>query len=196
MNYSNEINIWFMHILFILGLMLIPIGIGFMFIPDKVFAIAKRLNRWIATDVFFNRINAPIYKEKFFYRNHKPLGVIIIMAALTCIYLLTFYSGIAEIIGVLNTLAESEFEEWLFVISYYLLVAALFIAVFFGFIMFIRPSALKSFESWGNHWIDTEKKLEVLNNKKDLPDTVLSGKPRIFGFFIFVSAVYIIYSVA
>lgn len=194
MNLSNEFYNWVLSFLFIIGVLLIPVGLGFMLVPEKIFKIANKMNRWIATDGFFNKINAPVYKERFFYRHHQVFGILVLLASIICLYMLTFYTGVENITVNLVKLAGSEFEKWLFIVLYYLLIAAIILAFLFSLIMVIRPSLLKSFEAWGNRWIDTDGPLKVLDRKKDLPDRILPGNPRIFGFFVTLAAIYIIWS--
>ena len=108
--------------------------------------------------------------------------------------MMIFYAGIDSTAEKLLTVAESEFEKWLFVTAYYLLIGAMFLSLLFGLIMFIRPSALKSFEAWGNHWVDTDDSLKTLDKNKELFDWVLPRNQRIFGFFVTVGAIYIIWN--
>ncbi len=195
MNYTNEIYTWLLNFIFVIGVLLIPVGMGFMLIPEKIFKIANKLNHWVATDDFFHRLNAPRYKERFFYRHHRVFGALVIIASIICLYMLTYYTGIESIMDYLVKLAESEFEKWLFVMLYYLLIAAIVLAIIFGLIMFSRPSALKSFEAWGNHWVDTDGPLKFMDSNKDLPDRILPGNPRIFGFFVALAGIYMIWNV-
>ncbi len=194
MNYSSELYLWISNVLLIIGIILLPVGLGFCFFPDKMFNLANRMNKWVSTDHFFNEINKPRYKESCFYRHHRIFGLVIVLVSLASVYSLTFYIGVESVIGVLVMLAKSEFEKWLFVILYYLLIAAICLAVIFGIIMFVRPSALKSFEKWSNHWVDTDGPLKGLDKQNNLPDQILPGSnPRIFGFCIILGAIYIIW---
>lgn len=195
MSYSNEFYIWMLQFLFIIGILLIPVGFGFMLIPQKIFKMANKLNRWVATDGFFNKLNAPIFKERFFYRHHRVFGISVTVVSVVCIYMLTFQIGIETVTDNIVKLAETEFEKWLFIILYYLLIAAIVLAFIFGLFMFIRPSVLKSFEAWANHWVDTDGPLQVLDKSKNLPDRILPGNPRIFGLVVTLAALYIIWSV-
>ena len=69
MNYSTEILSWAQEVLFVIGVFMVPVGLGFMLIPEKTTKLANKVNRWVATDVFFNKLNAPVYNERFFYRH-------------------------------------------------------------------------------------------------------------------------------
>jgi hypothetical protein len=195
MNYSGEFYLWILNIIFIIGVLLLPVGLGFCFLPDKMFKLANRMNKWIVTDHFFNAINKPRYKEHFFYRHHKLVGFFIVVLSVMSLYSLTFYMGIDRTTDILLKFSESEFEKWIFVVLYYSLIVAISLSIIFGIIMFIRPSLLKSFEEWSNHWIDTDTPLKKLDKQNNIPDKILPGKePRIFGVFIILAAFYIIWS--
>ena len=194
MKYTTEFYIWILHSLFIIGILLVPVGLSFMLVPEKIFKATGKLNRWISTESFFNKINKPIYKEPFFYRHSKVMGLSIFVISLLCLYTLVLYSGVESIVSFLVKAAESSFQEWLFVVLYYLLIAAIVLTTIFGLIMYIRPSALKSFEKWGNRWIETEESLKVMDKTTHLPDRILPGNPRIFGFVVVMAAIYIICS--
>lgn len=194
MDYSNELYSWLLNVLFIVGIMLVPTGLGFIFFPEKISKLASRLNQWIATDSFFNQLNKPQYQEHYFYRHHRVFGIIIILASLICLYMLTVYINVETITDNLVRLAESEFESWLFVSLYYVLTGAIFLAFIFGLVIIFRPSALKRVERWGNQWVDTDGPLKVLDKRTDLSEKILLGKPRIFGLFVLMGAIYIIWS--
>ena len=195
MNYSNELYSLLLNSIFVIGILLLPVGIGFMLIPEKIFKFANKLNHWVKTDGFFHKLNEPVYKERFFYRHHHVFGIFIILSSAICLYMLTLYMGTESITDNIVKLAESEFEKWLFVKLYYLLIGAIILCLLFGMIMFIRPSALKSFEAWGNRWVDADGPLKIMDKNQDLPDRILPGNPRIFGFIVTIAAIYIIWNI-
>ncbi len=91
---------------------------------------------------------------------------------------------------------ESEFGKWLIVSTYYLLLGGLGIALIIGLVVLVRPSLLKSLEKWGNRWIDTDSELEGFDRIHEIPGNILPGRPRWFGAFVLLGALYIIYSTA
>ena len=194
MHYTNELYLWLLDFLFVIGVLLIPLGAGFMLLPEKMFTFAAKANRWISTESFFEKINRPVYKEKFFYRHHKIFGLFILIASSICFYMLTFYIGLEEINNSIVKLVSSNLQKWIIIILYYQLLVGLIITMIFGLVMVVRPSALKSFEKWANRWIDTDGSLKVLDKSKDLPDRILPGNPRIFGFCILLAGVYILWN--
>jgi hypothetical protein len=193
MNYSNEFYQWINDALLMLGVLLIPVGLAFCLCPKKMFELAIKMNKWVATDHIFHKINKPIYKESFFYRHHQIFGMIVIIVSIASLYTLIFYNGTGPAVHALIKVAETEFEKWLFVVLYFILLAAISLAILFGAIMCVRPSALKQFEKWSNQWIDTDGPLKALDKQNNLPDSILPGNPRIFGLFIILGAVYIIW---
>ena len=195
MNYTTEFYSLTHNLFFVIGILLFLVGIGFMFIPDKLFKIANKLNYWVSTEGVFHKLNKPIYKERYVYRHHRVFGILIIIASITCLYMLTIHIGIENVTTKLLMLAQSELEKWLFVVLYYILIALIILTFIFGVLMYIRPSSLKSLEALGNHWVDTDGPLKIMDKKKDLPDRILLDNPRIIGFCVIMAAVYIIWNI-
>ncbi len=190
---DSQTILWLVSTLFWVGVMLVPLGLVLLLAPGKAIKLADCLNRWISTQAFFDAINKPRYHEKHFYRHHHLLGASIVILASFSIYMLMFYVNMDTAVAYFMALAKSEFERWLFVNFYYLLVIMLFIALAVGVVIFSRPSALKKLETWSNQWISTEEKLHSLDEMHDLPGNILSERPRLFGLFILFGAAYIMY---
>ena len=192
MSGSSEIYSWLTSSLFVLGVLLIPLGFSFLFLSDKMERLGEKLNHWVSTEHIFDSLNKPRYQEQLVYRHHKIFGLTVVVLTSICIYMMCFYTDISLILEKLLLMAHTAFGKWLLESSYYILVGANVIAFIFGMIIFIRPSLLKTMEKKANHWVETEEKLKVLNKTKELPDTVFPGNPRIFGTLILIGAIYII----
>ncbi|MGB1799354.1 MAG: hypothetical protein ACPHLK_00830 [Gammaproteobacteria bacterium] len=189
---TTETYLWLTSSLFILGVLLVPLGLSFLFLPEKMSRFGERLNNWISTEHFFDSLNKPRYQEKLVYRYHFVFGAFIIVASIISIYMLYFYTDIEPLMQKIALMAETSFGKWLLESLYYILLAANALAFVIGMIIFIRPSLLKAIEEKANSWVETEEKLKVLDKTKELPDTVLPGNPRIFGTLILIGAIYII----
>lgn len=192
MSATNEIYIWAMTALFVLGILLIPLGLSFLFLSEKMMQLGSKLNCWISTDHWFDAINRPRYLERIIYKHHYVFGALVMLFTSLCVYMMLFYTDVSQVLNKISSMANTVFGEWLLETFYYMLIAANAVAFVIGFIIFIRPSALKSLEAKANHWVEAEEKLNVLNSIRDLPDSVLPGNPRIFGTLILIGAVYII----
>lgn len=189
---ETEYVLWLQSVLFFVGIMLVPLGLALIFIPGRVLAITGTLNKWISTKPFFARMDQPHYQERLFYRHHILSGLLIVGLSLASLYMLGLYLHPHEVVARLVRLAESDFGRWMVVSVYYLLLVCLALALLAGLIVLLRPSLLKSVEAWGNRWVDTEHSLEQLDEVREIPTTILPGKPRWFGVFVLLGAVYMI----
>ena len=192
MSYSSTIYVIFMDSLFIIGLILLPLGFSFLFIPEKTLKVTKKLNHWVSTEPFFHILNKPRYQEKFIYRYHRIFGLIFTVVSTMCLYMLLFYTDTSVLIKNMSLLTYTAFGDWLLESLFYIFVAANILALIIGLITFFRPSILKSFESIANKWVDTDKKLEVLDKTRSFPESIFLKNPRIFGLFVILGATWII----
>ena len=184
---------WLTTSLFCLGVLFIPVGLVLIIFPDKVMAWGNSMNRWISTTAFFSALDISRDHERFYYKHHRFLGAIIIILAAVSVYMLAFFNGLDATTASLQKLADSAFGKWLLVTCYYILIALCGLALAAGFFIFSRPSMLKSLESWGNRWIDTQAPLKRFDEVHEIPTNILPGKPRLFGCFVLIGAIYIVY---
>jgi hypothetical protein len=191
-----EFYLWLQTALFWVGVLLVLLGLALILAPSRVLAATGKLNRWISTKPFFESINRPRYHERYFYRHHCLFGLIIAAASLVCLYMLGLYMEPQELVVRLVRLAQSEFGKWLLASLYYVLLVSLCLTFLIGVIVLIRPSLLKSLETWGNRWVDTDKSLEQLDEVHEIPENILPGRPRWFGLFVLLGAGYMIYRTA
>ncbi len=193
MQYTNEIVALIEYVLFILAVLLVPVSLVFMLVPEYIMSKSHKINRWVSTEKFFNKINVPIYHERFIYRHHRLFGALVLITSVICLYFLTIHKGINYIEQSLIHLSNSNFEEWLFVVIFYIILGGLCISFLMSIVIFLRPSALKKLEKLSNKWVDTDSPLKVFDNRKDLPEEILPGNPRVFGLVVFLGSVYIIW---
>ncbi|MCP3687250.1 MAG: hypothetical protein GY784_02445 [Gammaproteobacteria bacterium] len=192
MSETNEVVDWLVSSLFVFGVLLVPLGLSFLLIPEKVLQLGEKLNAWVHTDHLFDFINKPRYQERLVYRYHHVFGILVTLFAALCVYMMYFNTDVAVLLERLSRMMETEFGKWLIVSLYYILLAANIGAFVIGLIILIRPSVLKTLGDKANLWIDSEEKLKVLDNTRDLPESVFPGNPRIFGILILMGAIYII----
>ena len=187
---------WLLTSLFCLGIVFIPVALALMIIPDRMMEWGKSGNRWVSTTSFFNALDRPRNHERFYYKQHRLLGVIIVLLSVISIYLLAFNTGVDATATGLEKLAATEFGKWLLQTGYYILIVLCVFTLIAGVIIITRPSLLKSMEEWGNRWIDTQKPLQPFDDVHEIPESIFPGKPRVFGFFVLVCALYIIFFTA
>lgn len=184
---------WLLTSLFYLGIVFIAIGLFLIIAPNRVMTWGNSANRWISTNAFFNTLDVPHNYERFYYKQHRILGCIITVLSAISIYMLVFYAGMESTANGFEKMADSVFGKWLLQSSYYILTVFCVLTLIAGIIIFIRPSLLKSMEAWGNRWVDTQAPLKKFDEVHEIPTDILPGKPRLFGSFVLVGAIYITY---
>ena len=184
---------WLTTSLFCLGVVFIPVGLALILFPAQVLAWGNSVNRWISTTAFFGALDLSRDHERFYYKHHRFFGGLIIILAAVSIYMLAYYIGLDATVAGLQKLAVSAFGQWLLVNCYYILISLCGLALVAGLIILIRPSLLKSLETWGNRWIDTQAPLKRFDEVHEIPTNILPGKPRLFGCFVLIGAIYIVY---
>ena len=184
---------WLTTSLFCLGVLFIPVGLALILFPAQVLAWGNSVNRWISTTAFFGALDLSRDHERFYYKYHRFFGGSIMILAAISIYMLAFYTGMDATVASLQKLAVSLFGKWLLETCYYILIGLCGLALVAGLVIFVRPSLLKSLEAWSNRWIDTQGPLQRFDVVHEIPTNILPGKPRLFGCFVLLGALYITY---
>lgn len=188
---------WLSACLFWLGLLLVPVGLALVIVPQRILGAQERLNRWISSREFFALLDRPHYKERILYRHHRLTGALVSGVALLCLLRLGLDVDSGRLAVVIRYLADTPFQVWLYQQLYWILLASLVLALLAGLVILVRPSALKRLEAWGNRWIQTDERLAPLDAVKNIPPNVLpGGQPRLFGLAVLAGALYIVYQTA
>lgn len=195
MSQTNEIYGWLINSLFIFGVMLVPLGLFFLLVPEKALSITAKLNRWISTEHIFDALNQPRFQERLIYRHHRLFGVLVLVFTAISIYMMVFYTDQEILLQNILLLVDSSFGKWLLESLFYIIVIANILAFFIGAVIFIRPSLLKKLESKANQWVDTDKNLKFLDSTRELPESVFIKHPRIFGVIIIAGGLYMVMNI-
>lgn len=190
-----EITNWILLSLFWLGMLVALLGILMVLIPGVIIRSSSTLNKWIATDVFFNSIDRPRRSERFFYRYHHAFGGLIIIGAAYCLFVAFGYVDQVRLIEALPVIFDREVSSWLYSSLYYALIAANFFALVIGCFVLVRPSLIKEFEMRVNRWIGNEDLLRSLDSSHAIPEDRFPGNLRLFGIAVFLGGVFIMFNV-
>ena len=191
---TNVMGTWFATSLFCLGILFVPVGLALIIMPTRFLTWGNSVNRWISTSTFFNTLDKPRNYERFYYKHHRIFGAVIVVLAAVTIYMLVFHADLDATTAAVQKLAMSVFGKWLLKTCLYILIGLSVLALIAGIVIFIRPSLLKSMEALGNRWIDTGAPLDRFNEVHDIPANILPGRPRLFGCFVLLGALYILYT--
>lgn len=190
--FMEEIDLWLSTTVFYMAGVLLIFGLALVVIPEQTRRIVHLLNRWVSTEDFFAAINKPRYQEHSIYRYHRIFGALFAIFAALSIYMLGFYTSIETSLKGLEAFAEGAFYKWLFIILYYVLLGLNVIVLGISMVVFVKPSLLKHVESWSNRWITTDN-FEALDRVHDISENDLPGRPRLFGAFVSISALYMMF---
>lgn len=176
---------WAAVVVFIIGLFMIVA-------PDQIIRMGQRLNRWIPTEAFFNRLDAPRYGERFFYRHHILFGIVIALGGMYIFYRFVFaFNADAYALPVFTSRSANEWLTGSLVFMNILFSVMIFVI---GIIVTLRPSLLKSFEAGLNHWFVTDQSIKKLDIQLQSPDTIFIRRPRLMGLIIMLGSVYILFN--
>ncbi len=141
---------WLLASLFWLGVVLFVTGAYWTIYPAGFQKLSESLNRWISTTSFFTRLDEQIRVERYFYRHHRLMGVIIIVGAGYCLFML---QGVAEHWNIWRDLQGIGDTNMTDIMADAMLVAlgiGNVLALATGIVVTLRPSLLKRLESWSN----------------------------------------------
>lgn len=135
-------------------------------------------------------LEIPNYIDSMFYHHHRIVGCII---SLTSAYMLYYFTRVYDAAVVADFMAGSKYTgvaEIIAVAVRLVLLLTGLASLLIGVIMFIRPSLLKGFESWSNHWISTRKAAKPLVMERDQVNQLVYKYPRLVGFIIATLSLY------
>lgn len=173
----------FSLVTFVVGLM--------MFIaPDKIHALAARLDVSISTDEFFGKLDSTKYIDRYVYKYHYIFGLFIVVGAVYTIFML------APIQGEYRTLPEiinPAISNWLYDALVLILFLFCSFVILIGFVLFFRPSAMKAFEAKMNTWKETSHLTTPLDKQRYLEQQKPLKYPKLYGFIVASGSLFILW---
>jgi hypothetical protein len=194
----NEINQILMpmltQFLFVTGFLLLlfsfVIGVLLLLRPSVV----MRLNQWASALFSLRRstkaLEMPRYVDRAFYNHHKILGCIV---TLTSAYVLYYFSMVYDTSIITGSMAHDGYNYVYAVLYDAIRIIMLLTGVsslVIGVIVFIRPSRLKSIESWSNRWVSTRRASRSLVEEKDQINQLAYKNPRLVGIIFVCLSIY------
>ncbi len=196
MGMNNEIQLWAINSILLIGLLIFFIGVWILIMPHGFLKASKSLGRWISTDSFFDSLDRPRYQERFIYKHHRVAGALIITGAVYTLFMMFERIDISMLVSQLPQIGNRFWSEWLYGALYALVISANLLALLIGLIVLVRPSVLKILETHMNKWVVTGKDLKKLDKSHDIALDILPGNPRLFGLAVALGGIYIVISMA
>ena len=197
MTYGMNLLIDLLHqtfLIFLVGGCVVGIVAGaFMLInPDGVLRLNRYLSKWVSTEKVTNVLDQQHKVERTIYRHHRLMGALIVVGGVYTLYILNFAFNQRATVAILGNGKNNYLIEWMLestVLTFNLGCAA---ALVVGVILLARPSLLKGLESRLNHWVGTEKSIQVLDTMRYRFDHFIASHIRVAGALVIVGSIYVI----
>lgn len=178
--------------LFILSVISMIFGVVMLIKPDVIMHLSNRMNTWIETGSYIDKVNRQQNTDHLFYRYHKLIGALIVIGALYTLYNLVIRTEGQSFVTMLPASWHIDAREWISDAIVYFIDVINILAIFFGIIIFTRPSALKDIEELANRWLTSESRLAVLDKQISTDDKESENTLRIIGLLVILGSFYIL----
>lgn len=140
-------------VVLIAGLVLaLFVGVLLLVRPQALFALNAILSRWIDTGAALSKLDQPHHIERFLYRHHRILGIMIVAGAGFVLWRWAFAYERSEVLVALGGTFVNKGLDWIPAALETALVALHGAILIVGILVIFRPSLLKSFERTANRW--------------------------------------------
>lgn len=175
-----------------IALLLFSLVVGVLMVIKP--AMITRLNQKGSSAFSFRRstrvLEIPNYVDHAFYHHHRIVGLII---TLTSAYILYYFTQVYDAAVIGDIVAGSKYAGIIEILASSVRLFLLFTGLatlVIGLIMIIRPSLLKGFEAWANHWISTRQAAKPLAMERDQVNQLVYKYPRLVGIIIISLSLY------
>ena len=168
------------------------LGLGLIFAPSTTLKLNEKINTRISLRKKTRAIETPIKSEPFFYKYSKISGLLLILGSTFVLYTLVTFNE-QTLIPYLPKSISAPAWSWLLQAGHiFFLITATFI-LFFGLVVFIRPSQIKRFEQAANHWISTRQHFANMSKDINFTNKLVNTYPRGFGVFIALFSIIVLF---
>jgi len=170
------------------GLLLaLCVGVLLLARPRVLFALNASLSRWIDTGPVFGKLDQPHHIERFLYRHHRALGIMIVAGAGFVLWRWAFAYERSEFLAALGTRFVASGLDWMPAALETALVALHGAILLVGILVIFRPSLLKTFERTANRW-QQGPATTPLDTVIPGVDTAVESHPRVSGLLLVLAA--------
>lgn len=160
-------------------------GLWLVILPNSALALSDKINKSFSMRKNTKPLETPISIERWFYRHAKFSGALIMLAAVYLLYLLFSDLNFTQLAKTLPSLSFLTWEWLLQSFQIFFTLISIFVLLL-GFLIIVRPSALKPMEAKANKWVSTRQKMQFMSNNVGQADQLLLRFPRHFGAVILI----------
>ena len=168
------------------------LGLGLIFVPILTLKLNEKINTRISLREKTKKIETAIKSEPFFYKHSNISGLILILGSTFVLYTLVTFN-VQALIPYLPKSISAPAWDWLLQAGQIFLYITCSFILIFGLIVLIRPSQIKNFEQAANRWISTRKHFAKMSNDINFTNKLVNTYPRIFGVFITVFSLIVLF---
>jgi hypothetical protein len=167
-------------------------GILLIFDSQRAFRIGDRMNSWVSTRTALRPLEEQRSISRPLYRMHRLVGFLICAGALYSLVVLGSTYGEAAILKSLSGLGPMRFSSWVSESLRLILLTGNVGALIFGLVFVVRPSALRSLETWANKQFSGRKPTKQIERMHLHADQFTRAHPRIVGGLVILGSVYVL----
>jgi len=191
----TEIFLWrelaiFLRIGALLG---VALGLLLIFTPHLLGRINRVANPWISMHHVSRWLERSIRIERWFYRHHRPLGILVILGAG---YILVYFGLLFDKAYALQRLSSTVPANLLEVLLDALVLALLLgatAALVAGFFIWLRPSLLRGVEEGSNQWVSSCRAAKMLDAPHGQVDSFIARHAQKVGWLLLLGSIYLFF---
>jgi hypothetical protein len=190
-----DIFLWRALAIFLLigALLGIAVSLLLIFKPHLLGRINHMANRWISTRHIGQALDRGISIERWFYRHHRPAGIIILLGAA---YFLIYFGILFDKATTLLHLSSQIPPRLLDVLLDALVLGSLIggtVAFITGLLIWLRPSLLRGIEEEANRWVSTSNAAQKLDVPYDQVDQFVARHAQKVGWLLLLASIYLFF---
>ncbi len=178
----------------------VAVSLLLIFKPHLMARVNRVANRWISTRHLDQLLDRSVNIEQWFYRRHRPLGILITFGA--C-YILVYFgllldkaSALQRLAGyVPNSYIPNELLDGLLDALVLASLTGAAVALFVGLFLWLRPSLLRGIEESANQWVSSRRATRVMAIPRDQVERFVMGHAQRVGWLLLLGSIYLFFAV-
>jgi hypothetical protein len=163
------------------------IGLGLLFAPQRFARINAFWSRWIDTRKFESAMDRPRWTERFFYRHHRLVGIVMSIASWFVLYHFLLTPNIRHRVAMVTTDVAGLLDAGVSIV----VIGGVWGATI-GLILVFKPSLIRDIEASANKWISTDKVGQKVNEVHMRIDLIVLHHRKTFGVIMIAAAAMVI----
>ncbi len=177
------------------ALMGVAVALLLIFQPQLMARVNRVANRWISTRHLSQLMDRSIRIERWFYRHHRSMGLLLILGAG---YILVYFGWRFNKAIAVQSFASFVPNKLLLdgllqaVVLFALIGGA--VALLVGLAVLLRPSLLRSIESESNQWVSSRRATKVMDVQHNQVDLFVDRHAQRVGWLLLVGSSYLFFA--